>query len=345
MVRSRVAMLYGIGDIRIEETDISNIGHDEVLVRIRAATTCGTDVKIFQRGYVSGVIGFPSPFGHEWAGDIVEIGGGVKKFSVGMRVRGGNSAPCLQCEMCREGRFNLCEDRVWLWGAYADYIKVPESIVKLNLHEIPPHLSYEEAAVTEPLACVLHGALKTNIRPGETVAIIGSGPIGILHLQLAKHMGASKIIITDTVDERLKVAESLGADVVVNINYEDPIECVKRETKGYGAHVVIECVGTLETWMQALNLVRKGGRVLMFGGCPPNTEIKVNTELLHYGEVSIIGSFHASPQEFHQALNLIASNIVNVKPLITGSYPLERIREIFQMLTTSKKALKIAIKP
>ena len=345
MVRSRVVMLYGIGDIRVEETEISEVNYGEVLVRVKAATTCGTDVKILQRGYVGGVIGFPSPFGHEWAGDIVEIGDGVKKFSVGMRVRGGNSAPCLQCEMCREGRFNLCEDRVWLWGAYADYIKVPEPIVKLNLHEVPHHLSYEEAAITEPLACVLHGALKADIKPGETVAIIGSGPIGILHLQLARHMGASKIIITDTVDERLKVAESLGADVVVNINYENPTERVRRETKGYGTHVVIECVGTIETWMQALKLVRKGGRVLMFGGCPPNTEIRVNTELLHYGEASIIGSFHASPQEFHQALNLIANNIVNVKPLITSSYPLEKIGEAFQLLTTSRKALKLAIKP
>lgn len=345
MVRSRVAMLYGIRDIRVEEIDISNVGHGEVLVRIRAATTCGTDVKIFQRGYISGVIGFPSPFGHEWAGDIVEIGEGVKKFSVGMRVRGGNSAPCLQCEMCREGRFNLCENRIWLWGAYADYIKVPEPIVRLNLHEIPSHLSYEEAAITEPLACVLHGALKTDIKPGETVAIIGSGPIGILHLQLAKNMGASKTIIIDTVDERLKVAESLGADVIVNVNYEDPTERVVKETRGYGAHVVIECVGTVETWMQALKLARRGGRVLMFGGCPPNTEIKVSTELLHYGEISLIGSFHASPQEFHQALNLIANNVVNVKPLITDSYPLEKIREVFQILVTSKKALKIAIKP
>jgi len=345
MAKFKVAMLYGVGDIRVEERDIPSIDCGEVLVRIRAATTCGTDVKIFQRGYVSGVIDFPSPFGHEWAGDIVEVGKKVEKFSKGMRVRGGNSAPCLQCEMCREGRYNLCEDRVWLWGAYAEYIKVPEQIVKLNLHEIPSNLSYEEAALTEPLACVLHGALKTNIKPGETVAIIGSGPIGILHLQLAKHMGASKTIITDNVDERLKVASSLGADVAVNINYEDPVERVRRETKGYGAHVVIECVGKVETWMQALRLARKGGRVLMFGGCPPNTEIKVNTELLHYGELSIIGSFHATPQEFHQALNLIASNVVNVKPIITGSYPLEKIGEAFQILTTSKKALKLVIKP
>jgi L-iditol 2-dehydrogenase len=345
MAKFKVAMLYGVGDIRVEERDIPSIDCGEVLVRVRAATTCGTDVKIFQRGYVGGVISFPSPFGHEWAGDIVEVGGKVEKFSKGMRVRGGNSAPCLQCEMCREGRYNLCEDRVWLWGAYAEYIKVPEQIVKLNLHEIPSNLSYEEAALTEPLACVLHGALKTNMKPGETVAIIGSGPIGILHLQLAKHMGASKTIVIDAVDERLKVASSLGADVAVNINYEDPVECVRKETRGYGVHVVIECVGKVETWMQALRLARKGGRVLMFGGCPPNTEIRVSTELLHYGELSIIGSFHATPQEFHQALNLIASNVVNVKPLITGSYPLEKIGEAFQILTTSKKALKLVIKP
>lgn len=345
MVRSRVAMLYGVNDIRVEETDIPKIGYGEVLVRIRAATTCGTDVKIFQRGYVSGVIGLPSPFGHEWAGDIVEVGGGVERFHEGMRVRGGNSAPCLQCGMCREGRFNLCESRVWLWGAYAEYIKVPEPIVKLNLHEIPPHLSYEEAAITEPLACVLHGALTANIKLGDTVAIIGSGPIGILHTQLVKHMGASKVIIADVVDERLKAAESLGADIAVNVKHEDLTERVKSETQGYGVHVVIECVGTPQTWMQALKLVRKGGRVLMFGGCPPGAKIEIDTELLHYGEVTVLGTFHAAPQEFHQALNLISNGVVKVKPLITGTYPLNKIVEAFQTLITSKKDLKLAIKP
>lgn len=345
MVKSRVAMLYGVNDIRVEEIDIPEISRGEVLVRVRAATTCGTDVKIYQRGYVSGVISLPSPFGHEWAGDIVEVGVGVKGFSVGMRVRGGNSAPCLQCGMCREGRFNLCEGRVWLWGAYAEYIKVPEPIVKLNLHEIPPHLSYEEAAVTEPLACVLHGALTANIKPGDTVAIIGSGPIGILHAQLAKRMGASKVIIADVVNERLKAAEMLGADIAVNVKHEDLVGRVKGETNGYGVHVAIECVGTPQTWMQALKLVRRGGRVLMFGGCPPGARIEVDAELLHYGEVTVLGAFHATPQEFHQALKLISSGVVKVKPLITGVYPLERIIEAFQVLTTSRRDLKLAIKP
>lgn len=343
--KMRAALLYGVRNLQVENVDTPEVGPGEVLVRVRAATTCGTDVKIFQRGYVSGVIKLPTVFGHEWAGDVVEVGDGVRWLKEGMRVRGGNSAPCLRCRMCQKGKYNLCEDMMWLWGAYAEYIKVPARMVMLNMQEIPPHLTYEEAAITEPLACVLHGIEEAHINLGDDIAIIGAGPIGLLHLLLAKRMGAGRIMICDVIDERLQLAQELGADEIINAKHEDVAEKVKQSTDGYGADVVIEAIGLPATWEQALKMVRKGGTVLEFGGCPPGTEIKVSTEQLHYGEVTILGTFHATPIHFKRALNLIASGAIKVKPLITRKMKLDEIKDAFQILTTSKRDLKIAILP
>jgi L-iditol 2-dehydrogenase len=339
------AMIYGVKDLRVEEVSKPEVEHGEVLAKVKAATTCGTDLKIFQRGYVEGVIKLPTVFGHEWAGEVVETGEGVAWPKVGMRVRAGNSAPCLRCHMCQRGSFNLCEDMIWLWGAYAEYIKVPTRMVLVNMQEIPQHVSFEEAAITEPLACVLRGAEKANIKLGDSVAIIGAGPIGLLHLLIAEKMGAERIIMTDLVDERLKFARQLGAHETVNAQHEDVVKKTKELTENYGADVVIEAIGQPSTWEQALKMVRKGGTVLEFGGCPPNTEIKVSTELLHYGDVTVIGAFHTTPIHFKKALNLIASGTINVKPLITRKMSLAKTKDAFETLTTSKKDVKIAINP
>jgi len=341
----RAALLYGVRDLRVEHIDRPKVGPGEVLVSVKAATTCGTDIKIFQRGYVEGVIHYPTIFGHEWAGVAAEVGENASWPRKGMRIRAGNSAPCLRCKMCQKGNYNLCEDMIWLWGAYAEYVKVPARMVTLNMQEIPSHLSYEEAALTEPLACVLHGIEKARVKLGDTVAIIGAGPIGLLHLVTAKKIGAEKVIITDLVDERLQRAEQLGADETVNVKEEKPVDKVRQLTEGYGADVVIEAIGLPATWEQALRMVRKGGTVLEFGGCPPGTEIKVRTELLHYGEVTVLGTFHTTPGHFKKALNLISSGTIPVKPLITRRMKLDKMRDAFEILTTSKSDLKIAIIP
>jgi L-iditol 2-dehydrogenase len=341
----KAAMLHGVRDLRIEQIEKPRIGAGEVLVKVRAATTCGTDLKILQRGYVEKVITLPTVFGHEWAGDVVEVGEGITWPREDMRIRAGNSAPCLRCKMCQKGKFNLCEDMVWLWGAYAEYIRVPARTVSVNAQEIPSHVSYEEAAVAEPLACVLHGAEKVGVTLGDSLVIIGAGPIGLLHLLVAKKLGAERVIVTDLVEERLELALKLGADGTVNATTEDAEEGVKRLTDGHGANVVIEAIGLPSTWEQALRMVCKGGRVLEFGGCPPGSEIRVDTELLHYDEVTVMGAFHATPADFKQALNLIASGTLNVKPLITRKMPLNQIREAFEILGSSKSEVKIAIQP
>jgi L-iditol 2-dehydrogenase len=341
----KAAMLYGVKDLRVEDVEKPQAGLGEVLVKIRAATTCGTDLKIFQRGYVEQVIKLPTVFGHEWAGDVVEVGKGLTWPKKGMRIRAGNSAPCLRCKMCQKGQYNLCEDMLWLWGAYAEYIKVPARTVITNTQEIPSHVSYEEAAVAEPLACVLHGAESAGIRLGDTVAIIGAGPVGLLHLLVAKRLGAERVIMSDLVGERLEFARKLGADETIDAKTQDTVREVKELTTGYGADVVIEAIGLPATWEQALKMVCKGGTVLEFGGCPPGTEIKVDTELLHYGDVTVMGAFHATPKHFKKALNLIASATLNVKSLITKWMPLSEIQKAFEVLGSSKTETKIAIKP
>jgi L-iditol 2-dehydrogenase len=341
----KAAMLYGVKDLKIEDVSMPEVEAGEVLVKIRAATTCGTDLKIFQRGYVEKVIRLPTVFGHEWAGEVVGVGEGLEWPEKGMRVRAGNSAPCFRCTMCRKGKYNLCENMIWLWGAYAEYIKVPARMVLVNMQEIPSHVSYEEAAITEPLACVLHGVEEARVKLGDIVVIIGAGPIGLLHLLTAKKIGVEKAIIIDLVEERLNFAEKLGADETINAGKMDVAETVRKITNGYGADVVIEAIGLPATWEQALKLVRKGGTVLEFGGCPPGTEIKVDAEMLHYGDVTVLGAFHTTPLHFGKALNLIASRAIDVKPLITRKMQLEEIREAFDILATSKTEIKIAVNP
>ena len=182
-----------------------------------------------------------------------------------MRVRAGNSAPCLHCTMCQKGKYNLCENMIWLWGAYAEYIKVPARMVLVNMQEIPPYVSFEEASVAEPFACVLHGVEEAKVTLGDSVAIIGAGPIGLLHMLTAKKMGAEKTIVIDVVDERLDFAKKLGADATINSARENVVEKVKEYTSGYGADVAIEAIGLPSTWEQALQLARKGGTVLSSG--------------------------------------------------------------------------------
>jgi L-iditol 2-dehydrogenase len=234
---------------------------------------------------------------------------------------------------------------IWLWGAYAEYVKVPARMVLVNMQEIPQNVSYLEAAVTEPLACVLHGVEVARVKMGDTVVIIGAGPIGLLHLLTVKRMGAETVIMVDLVDERLEAAAKLGADETVNGGREDVVERVRNLTGGYGADVVTEAIGLAATWEQALKLARKGGVVLEFGGCPPGTEVRVNAEQVHYGELTVMGAFHTTPLHFRRALDFIGSRTIDVRPLITREIGLGDIREAFEVLSTSKKEIKIGVVP
>ncbi|MBI2067002.1 MAG: alcohol dehydrogenase catalytic domain-containing protein [Deltaproteobacteria bacterium] len=343
-MKMQAALWYGPEEMRVEEVEIPQINPDEVLIRIGAAMTCGTDFKLFRKGHPMLVKSIPAPFGHEMAGTIAEVGSQVRRFHVGDRVVAANSAPCGDCFFCHREQENLCENLEFLTGAYAEYIRVPAKIVQKNLYKIPAGLSFREAAVTEPLACAVHCIDKAIQRTDQTVCIIGAGPCGLFFVQLGKLYGL-KVIVLGRGEEKLNVAKGLGADHIVSSLHEGYLERVKDLTQGnYGPDLVIEGAGQPATWELATRLVRKGGRVWFYGGCPRGTQVSLDTHKLHYQEVSMHGVFHHTPKYFEKSLSLIVEGKINVRPLIVGETKLKDLNQIFRKGAV-ENPLKIAVIP
>lgn len=327
----------------IREVPIPDPGPGEILVKIKAATTCGTDLKTYRRGHPK----FPPPFlfGHEFAGDVVSVGGEVENFLPGMRVTANVFAPCGDCYYCRQGQDNLCESLEYNFGAFAEYIVIPSSIVKMNTFRIPDDMPYEHAAVLEPLVSVVHGQRRAAIQPGETVAVIGAGgAISLFHLQLALLAGASEVWGIGHSDARLAVFSQAGASRVINNKRESAIDRVKEWTNGRGADVVIECAGTKNAWEDAVRMVRKGGRVLWFGGLPSGTKIELDSAWIHYGEITLLGVHGGTVEDAQEAYRLLVSGEVDPSPLLSGEFCLERIEEAFQQMIDGT-AIKLVIRP
>jgi L-iditol 2-dehydrogenase len=344
-MKMRAALFYGPKDVRIEAVDVPRAGAGEVIVKVEVALTCGTDLKTFQRGHPVLLKRFPSPFGHEFAGVVTEVGAEVEGFHPGMRVVAANSAPCHQCFYCRAGETNLCENLDLLNGAYAEQIRIPAAIVRENLLTIPDSLSFRAAAFCEPLACVLHGLDAVQLRPGEHVAILGAGSIGLLLLQLCKRAGARVILVSRSAG-KLELARELGADAVIDLETVRSKEGAIREltSHGQGVELAVEAVGRPELWELAVALTRKGGNAILFGGCEAGTSITLETKALHYGERKVIGVFHHTPKAIRQALELIASQQLQLDPLITDHLPLSDLDGAFARMA-SHGALKMAIYP
>lgn len=337
---------YGPQDIRYENVDIQEPQDGEVLVKIQAALTCGTDVKTYRRGHPVLIKSTPSGFGHEFSGIIEKVGPNVIGFQAGDRVVAANSAPCGKCFYCLKKQYNLCENLDLLNGAYAEYITVPKRIVEKNLLKLPEGLDFEKAAFTEPLANVVHGVERTNIQAGDTVGVFGIGPIGLMFARLAKLKGA-RVIVAGRNSLKLKLAEEFAhADEIVDLKkYQHPEKIFKSFTdNNRGLDVAVECVGLPEIWEQMFSLVRKGGKVHLFGGCKSGTKVNLDTKQLHYDEVQIISVFHHTPQYFRQALELIANGHVDVTKLITKTMPLNQAKEAIE-LHGSGQAIKILLKP
>jgi len=339
----RAVVFLGPGELELREIPIPQPGPDEALVRIRAATTCGTDVKTYRRGHHLMVP--PTPFGHEFAGEIVAVGEQVERFKPGMHVVPHNSAPCQTCYYCKHGQENLCENLLFNFGAFAEYAIIPGPILRLNTFEIPDHVSYPEASLLEPLVSVMHGQRVIDIQPGEHVAIIGAGgPIGLMHLQMARLSGAAQVIAVDLSDERLKVAASLGASTTINPGQADPVEAIHDLTDGRGVDVAIESAGVQEAWLTAVRAVRKGGRVLWFGGLKGGTPIELDTHWIHYGELTLHGTFHGTPLDVHKSFELIKHGVINTRALISGEAPLEGVEDALKQMMAGQ-VVKMAIIP
>jgi len=340
------AVLYGKEDVKIEKVPIPRVGDGEVLVKVQVALTCGTDLKVYQRGYHARMIVPPALFGHELAGVIDEVGPGVRSFKKGMRVVALNSAPCQMCFYCARHQENLCEDLLFNNGAYAEYIRIPRRIVEVNMLALPQDVSYEEAAMAEPLACVLRGLHETKVEIGDTVTVIGGGPIGLMFVQVAKAIGCNVIAVVKR-DSQVVAAKPMGAHEVVQITkVKDAIEAVRAISSGKrGSDVVVEAVGRPEAWEWAVDMVRKGGTVNFFGGCASGTKVQLDTNRLHYSEVTLKATFHHTPETVRKAFKLIAEKKIRSTDYITGEAPLSRLQQVLRHMLNRNGDIKTAIIP
>ena len=343
---STMSSIFFLGPQRLELRDvpIPDPGPAEVVVKVAAALTCGTDLKGYLRGHRLFVP--PMPFGHEFAGTISAVGAGVAGWSAGDPVTAANSAPCNACFYCRRSRQQLCEDldNRFNWGAFAEYIRVPAHIVAQNMHHVPAGLPFAQAALIEPLACALHGVRDAEIQLGGTVAIIGAGAQGLMQVQLARASGAGQVIVVGRSHGRLERARRLGAHITISTLDDDPIARVRELTGGRGADVTIESAGSAATWQLALALARPGATAVMFSGLPGGTEVPFDATRLHYGEITIKGCFHHTPQLIEQALELLASGLIDGGALIDGQVSLAQVEEGLQRMARSE-VIKLAVIP
>ena len=347
------AILYGREDLRLEDVAVPVAGPGEVVLRVGAALTCGTDLKVYRRGYHAMMLTPPILFGHEVAGTIVEIGVGVTRFSVGDRVVPMNSAPCGLCFFCDKGQPNLCEDLLFNNGAYAEFMRVPARIVEKNMLALPDELPFEYAALTEPLACVVRGLEESGVDSGKmagaTMVVIGAGPIGLMFIHAA---GLAGVDVTAVVkrEDQVETARRFGARRVVRCTAENVIQMVREAVPGgRGADIVIEAVAAPMTWEWAVGMVRRGGIVNFFGGPPSGTVIGLDTNRLHYGEITLKASFHHTPATCRSAFDLVRSGRFKCSEFITGTARLEQVPEVFQKMlvrgTGGMLDIKTAIYP
>jgi L-iditol 2-dehydrogenase len=332
------AVLYGSENLKIENVDIPTLAPDEALLRVKVALTCGTDLKVWKRGYHARMITPPAVFGHELAGIVETLGrdvnGGLK---VGARVVPSNSAPCNVCLFCRKGHNN---------GAYAEYIRIPGRIVRQNMLVIPEHVSFQDAAMVEPLACVLRGIHETGVQTGDTTVVIGCGPIGLKFIRILTGRGVNVIALGKRPNQ-IRAAEQSGARAAfIATDLADPAKAVRDLTEGSrGADSVIEAVGTPKTWEWALQMVRRGGTVNLFGGCSRGTLVQVDPNALHYSEITIKSTFHHTPRFIREALESIARGEIRSSDFVNAEIPLTELPKMFEHMKHRNGEMKVAVIP
>ncbi len=341
----KAAVLHGKEDIRIEEVPERPLEPGEVRVRIEAALTCGTDLKVYKRGYHAKMLTPPCVFGHELAGVVTEtrdVGHGApgQGWSVGERVVAANSAPCGECFFCGQDQPDLCDDLLFLNGAYAGSIVIPARIAAKNLLRLRPGTSFRDAALTEPLACVVQGIEDLRLRAGEQVLVLGAGPIGLFAVALAKDAGC-EVTVAGRGEERLALARRLGATRIVDMaGREDLVDAVRSSLPTTRHDVVFEAVGKPSAWEAAVSLVRKGGRVNLFGGCPGGTSVTFDTTLIHYSNLTLLASFHHTPRTIRRALGWIEAGTVRAADFVDGEAGLTELPELFRSMATGNRAVK-----
>ncbi len=337
-------VLSEAGKLEYKEVPTPTAAAGEVVVAVRSALTCGTDLKAYLRGHPKWPM--PTLFGHEFAGTIHQIGEGVDgRFEIGQEVMALPSAPCHDCFYCRKGLANLCRFAMdhFVMGAFAQYVRIPKHIVDEHLFPKPAQLPFAEAALWEPLSCVVYGLQQLPAEPGEQVVVLGAGPIALMFVMLLRRAGVSKIIVVGRRPFRLEVAKTLGADVVMRA--EDNLkEQIPVATGGHGADKVYECTGVPEVWQQSIDYARMGGSILLYGGCSKDSSVTWPTYPIHYGQLTLKGAFHYTPTAAKQAYDLLCSGELPVSQLITDSF---RPTELQAALEQFKQGdcVKLAMEP
>ena len=338
------ALLYGQEDLRLEQVADPTPAKGEVVIQVTAATTCGTDLKVWRRGGHARMLQLPTLFGHEVSGRIVAVGKGITNWHIGERVVANNSAPCTECFFCQRQEYSLCPNLTWNNGTFAEYLKIPAPIVQQNLLPIPDELPDELAAMTEPLACVLHGLARSNVKQDDRVIVLGDGAIGLMFVAKLASDRFAEVLLFGGNDQRLQIGKQLGATQTFNYRQVTDIPALVRQTEGNGADVVIEATGVPTVWETAIACARPGATVNLFGGCPRDTTITVNTGQLHYSELTLKGVFHNTPKYVRAALSLLASRAIPFELLISEHRSLKHLEQVFQDMK-NRKVIKVAIAP
>lgn len=337
--------LLGPGQVELRKHKIPEPRPGEILVAVRAATTCGTDLKVFRRGGHPRMLVVPTPFGHEMSGVIVHAGDDVRGWAMNDEVVIANSAPCGVCDYCARGRENLCRDLHYLNGAFSEYIVVPERFVARSLYRKPEGLAFEIAALSEPLACVIHGMDVAALPPKSDCLVIGGGPIGLLFVAMLAAEG-HLVTLADPHEQRLETGRALGASQTLEVRRDgrdaQRLRAIGGEGEGFDA--VIEATGSPAAWESGIGVVRAGGSVLLFGGCAPGTSVSLDTHLAHYSELTLRGAYHHRPATFARAIDVLARGVFDARLLISGRCGLDGVEGALHAMDR-REALKVAVKP
>jgi L-iditol 2-dehydrogenase len=338
----KAQVFHGPGDLRFEEMPVPEPGPGEIVMRVEAALTCGTDVKVLRRGHPVMIPHVPTVFGHEFAGSVARVGSGVAGLREGDRVVAANSAPCGACRYCRAGRENLCEHLLFVNGAYGEYLALPPRLVTTNVVRLGPTLPARRAAFAEPLACALLGIERARVEAGMTVAVIGQGPLGCLLALVAAQRGARPLLVgkpgwrLDRIRE-LGIAECLeaGGDLAASL---------RAAAGGDGVDVAVDATGLPDVWEQAVASVGRGGTVVFFGGCAPGTTVTLDTRRIHYEELALVGAFHHTPAFIREAVALLESEALVPDGLLTHTMGLADVPKALGLMERGQ-ALKVLIEP
>jgi L-iditol 2-dehydrogenase len=341
MYTTKAARYYSKSDIRIEEVDLPELKPGEAKVRVRACGICGSDLTDWYMEPRA-----PAFFGHEPAGDVVEVGKGVANLKEGDRVFVHHHVPCFVCHYCRRGYYTLCQtfkDTSLFPGGFSEYIIVPALNVERDTLRLPESVSYQEATLIEPVGCCIKGTKRANIQLGDTVAVIGAGFMGLVHVQLARLFGAGRVITIDSVPYRLGKAEEFGSDHTINFKENPVLDRFRELNEGRGADVVIVCTGHHDALEEGIEIAEKGSTVYLYAPLPPDTSFPIDIYRFFFSEITLITTYSASHLDTRAALSLIESGQIDAKNLVTHRYPLEKTGEALKLAMRAKDSLKVVV--